>query len=424
MGAERFYGAKMEPDALGPGSSLLHWFACFLGCIFMMISHVAMNISLNHFFIRASTTFSADPASKWVPYSVGNPLAFFITVQLVMGVAALLLHMIAVLIWRAVGLPKPAAVRRRLREGRSTLGRSAGYLVEQYDDTMIDGMMGRPRPLHGLVVLGAIALLTVSNRYLWMRCLRMTDIPFTQVMNYMFVICIPMLAFWILREPLHGLKILSAFLCFIGIYFHFYASSPGAPSPATTSERLLGITQGVVGAISLGLYLVVYRYVNPAGSMPLVLAYEGLGSGFFAGLILLLLSFFPDQGFHFPTDSRDLLLILYTGLWSVCITGAINEALRWGQPTGAAAAIVVAPTLTVVVKLLFTTAGGGDSSAPIHRHVFALCFTSSGFVVDMLYQFVVATRRRRERYSLLAAAEKPEDVDAEERLLMNGEYTL
>lgn len=394
-----------------PDSNILHWSACFASCFGFLVVWMSTQIHVKQLIRHQMED------ELYIPYSRSNPFACFLAVFFLVGVFALFLHGIIKLFWKLSRLPSPSVCKRRLRTGRSVIGHGVAHIAEQFDDCMIDGILGKPKFVWGALILGPLMLLVVISRYLWLLSVINTAPPFAQAINYAFVVCIPTFSLLVLRDPLHFMKLVAAVMSFFGIYIHFFGGGAPVLEHSDSLFRIVGSLQAVGAAVLFGLYLVIFRLFNPSGWMTLVLSCQGIGAGLFGVLILPFLGFINEK-FRIPTDSRDLHFILVTALWNLPVWYFINEATRWGEPSAIASAFVIAPTGHKFVEVLY----GYDSTRISREDIIATALTMAGFSIDALYQLFVALRRRRDTY--LAARKNLEDLESEERLIMQGEYTI
>lgn len=435
---------------------------------------------------RTSAPRSQDVTSG---YALNYPYPFLVWAHILMGVECTVLVSLLMCFRRLFKLPDTKTLRARLVRGQSTWSQWLASVLDQFHDDNIEGALSKhsmvqcpaapssladhvnsyavygngpydshypletpssfnrnnnndassPTPSKNLWLwwnskgVVPLALITWSGiilgRYLWVESLKHTPVPFVDVVDCGFIIYLPALASFVLKEPLHGLKLISSMASFVGVYFYVFSSNPATvleqPLTYAVRDMMIGACQSLTAALCIGWYLILYKYYNPAGWMLSVLGLQGIAAGVLGLIFLPVISWVFTKNTAFqgwiPWTWADWLSVQHYSTWTALICYCINEALRWGSPSSVSAALVLAPVLGHVLQTRTsistesTPAVGLPASAATKvvamnvsmnaGQITGLLLALLGCAIDALYQFGRAMKRsqRASRQQMFTA---------------------
>lgn len=437
---------------MAASSTLIHWIATYIFCCGVILATVSSDFLITPYLLSleslitggsntgvnlqtstdanavsvqpqaiASVAADSQPAVyvEFEPFCSSHPFLFALITHSAMMVV-LPFYYILGFVRRALGLPRLRTMRRRLKAGGSKFGVFLARISEQFDDCMVEGRLSSASSLGAFLSISLLTTFWIISQYAWRGSLVYSSVPFGTALQYVYVLFIAPLMVPVLKEKLHGLKLLASVLCFIGTYVYFF---PGGTiiSDHTFTETLRAIALGLFGALSLSLYLLYYRLLNPDGWMIKVIGLQGLGVFLIGTIIVGILHITGLETFALPSRSADTWIIFYHSIFRLLIFYCINEALRWGEPLAVATALTVIPPAPYLLQSSF----GVNAPSLTSSKLMSLILTLTGFGVIALYHISRAisgcTMLSTKNLAYRAGTSSPSE---RKRLIVGSDYVI
>lgn len=351
-----------------------------------------------------------------IPYSATNPLGFLV---LTSGVLALLMPLCVLFRWlhtSVFNFPHLPTIRRRLKMGRSAIGNNIARTLDHFDNSAFVGSAAQMGSVQICALLGGLLTLWLGSQYLWILSLRDLSLPAANVLFYAFVFVVALCRTPPLRnEGISFFKLFCATLSWLGCYIFYFPSSKGSTDDLsdlykTTTLFGRGLICSFLACVTLALYLVYYRRLNPPGYMPWILGQQGLGVLVVGGVFVAFLHSVGLEKFTLPRTKNDIYTIILHALFRALQLFALNEALRWGDSFCVASSIPIIPAVSYLLEGFFE--GEEAGYVVTHSKCFAvLCTAGSCGLLCSWYLMQVSALRTRIRWGKLDDISTEEEED-------------